>query len=71
MKPKSATRTEHAPSCARCRHFHDDPTELENMFPGILILSSTYGSTRGRAGVCSIDETFHDPHRACEDFVPR
>jgi len=41
------------------------------MFPGILILSSTYGSTRGRAGVCGIDQTFHDPEPACPEFDPK
>ncbi len=58
-------------SCAQCRHFCDDPAELEKMFQGILILSSTYGSTRARAGVCAIDQTFHDPEPACDNFAPR
>ncbi len=58
-------------SCAQCRHFCDDPQELESLFEGILILSSAYGSTRGRAGVCAIHQRFHDPEAACEDFVDR
>gem|GEM_PF-989639 len=59
------------PTCSSCRHFCDDPQRLEKMFAGILVLSSTYGSTRGRAGVCGIHQRFHDPEPACSDFVPR
>ena len=58
-------------TCKTCRHFCDDPFELEKLFPSILILSSTYGSTRGPAGICAIDQTFHDPEPACADFVSR
>lgn len=58
-------------TCKGCKHFSDDPHELEKMFPSILILSSTYGSTRARAGICAIDQTFHDPEPACPDFVSK
>ncbi len=58
-------------TCKKCRHFRDDPHDLEKMFPSILILSSTYGSTRGHAGVCRIHETFHNPEPACPNFLPR
>ncbi|HQU34479.1 MAG TPA: hypothetical protein PLB88_09200 [Thermoanaerobaculaceae bacterium] len=34
-------------------------------------LSSAYGSTRGRAGVCAITERFQDPQPACREFMPR
>ena len=55
-------------SCVGCRHFIDDPEALEKAFPGILILSSTYGSTRAEAGVCTITETFQDPRFVCERY---
>ncbi len=58
-------------SCQGCRHFEDDPHHLERLLPGILILSSTYGSSRGDSGVCSIRDTFQVPEEACEDFAPR
>ena len=58
-------------SCQSCRYFEDDPHELERLFPSILILSSTYGSTRGDSGVCSVRDTFQYPEAACEAFAPR
>lgn len=57
-------------SCLGCRHFVNDPEELEKVFPEILILSSTYGSTRAEAGVCALTETFRDPRFVCESYEP-
>lgn len=58
-------------SCGDCRLFVDDPHELERAFPGILILSFTYGSARGDSGICSKTEIFCALQPACEAFVPR
>lgn len=58
-------------TCCSCRYFEDDPHRLEAALTGILALSSTYGSTRGRAGICSVRGTFQDPEPACPEFQPR
>lgn len=58
-------------TCEQCRYFDDDPEALERSFPGILVLSSTYGSTRGRAGICTVRDTFQDPETACSEFECR
>jgi hypothetical protein len=71
MKRRTDNGPRQAPTCSKCRYFRNDPAELEKMFPGILILSSAYGSTRARAGVCDIHERFHDPEPACPEFSPR
>ncbi len=71
MKRQTGIGSTNGETCKKCQHFRNDPHELEKMFPNILILSSTYGSTRGPAGVCAIHETFHDPEPACLDFLPR
>jgi len=71
MKRQMNNESGQTPTCSKCRYFRNDPAELEKMFPGILILSSTYGSTRARAGVCDIHERFHDPEPACTEFAPR
>jgi len=71
MKRQTGNGSTSVATCKKCRHFRDDPFELEKMFPSILILSSTYGSTRGSAGVCRIHETFHNPEPACSDFLSR
>ena len=58
-------------SCAECKHFIDDPHELEKIFDGVNILSSTYGSTRGDAGICRLQDTFQLPVYVCAEFAPR
>jgi len=62
---------EESRTCAECRYFQDDPAALERSFPGILVLSSSYGSTRGRAGICAVRNTFQDPEVACREFELR
>ena len=59
------------PTCAQCASFSDEPSEIERAFAGMTALSSAYGSTRGRAGVCAVSERFQDPQPACGEFVPR
>ncbi len=68
MRPAAARR---APDCRDCRFFTNDPELLEKELTGILILSSTYGSTRGEAGLCSVRDTFQGPVTGCPDFQPR
>jgi len=59
------------PTCASCLHFVDDPQALEARFVGIGALSSAFGSTRGRDGICLLESTFHDPEPACPNFTHR
>jgi hypothetical protein len=49
----------------------DDPHELEKILDGINILSSTFGSTRGDAGICRAHDTFQLPVYVCDEFEPR
>jgi hypothetical protein len=58
------------PTCGSCRHFVSDPQALERCFVGIGALSSAFGSTRGRAGICLMESTFGDPGPACASFEP-
>ncbi len=58
-------------TCETCSRFCDDPQELERAFAGISALSSAWGSTRGRAGVCAVDGTFRDPGAGCPEYRAR
>jgi len=58
-------------SCRQCRFFVDDPHQLERAFPGILVLSSMYGSTRGDSGICTLRDTFQGPETDCGLFRAR
>lgn len=57
--------------CRSCHLFVDEPVALERALPGLTILSSASGSTRGRAGICLARHTFQDPEPACPEFRPR
>jgi hypothetical protein len=48
----------------------NDPQALERSFIGISALSSAFGSTRGRAGICLKESTFRDPEPVCRAFEP-
>lgn len=49
----------------------NDPLQLERQLPGILVLSSAYGSTRGNSGICMVDGTLQDPEAGCDRFEGR
>jgi hypothetical protein len=58
-------------NCWSCLHFVDDPRQLERALPGLTILSSAWGSTRGNAGLCARYGTWQDPVTGCEQFAAR
>ena len=55
-------------TCNDCKFFNNDPKKLESLFPGILILSSFYSSSRGDAGICEYHDLFLLPGRTCKQF---
>ncbi|MDL1957941.1 MAG: hypothetical protein LWX01_02560 [Deltaproteobacteria bacterium] len=55
-------------ACNDCKFFNNDPKKLESLFPGILILSSCYSSSRGDAGICEYHDLFLLPGIICEQF---
>jgi hypothetical protein len=57
--------------CGTCTHFIDDPADFERALPGILILSSGQGDSRGNQGLCRVHERLLTPNTSCERFVPR
>lgn len=58
-------------TCAWCGHLLDDPVEFENALPGILILSSGQGESRGDQGMCRIHQQLVAPSMRCDHFQPR
>jgi hypothetical protein len=45
-------------TCNDCKFFNNDPKILEYLFPGILVLSPFYSSSRGDAGICEYHDLF-------------
>ena len=57
--------------CGSCVHFIDDPAAFERALPGILILSSGQGDSRGNQGLCRVHERLLTPNTSCERFAAR
>jgi hypothetical protein len=57
--------------CSQCRHCEDDPGSIERLLPGLNILSSAYGNTRGITAICQHHDMFMSPGPACADFQVR
>ena len=66
----SAPEPEAKAICANCAHFLDDPRQLEVELPGLTILSSAYGDTRGDQGLCRWHQRLITPGLTCEAFCP-
>jgi hypothetical protein len=59
------------PRCGLCRHFLDDPRELERLWPGLCILGSAHGDSRGDQGLCRLFGQMATPTLGCPEFAPR
>ena len=55
-------------SCRQCVHFVNEPEELENIIPGLSIVSSAYGSVRADTAYCRFKDIFLTPILACHAF---
>ena len=58
-------------TCTGCVYFIHDPVEFERALPGILILSSGQGESRGDQGLCQIYQRLVTPEMTCGRFHPR
>ena len=54
--------------CRQCAHFINEPAELENIIPGLSIVSSAYGSVRADTGYCKFNDVFLTPMDVCPGF---
>jgi hypothetical protein len=57
-------------TCAGCVYLIHDPAEFERALPGILILSSGQGESRGDQGLCQIHQRLVTSRMSCGDFQP-
>jgi hypothetical protein len=64
------TRQEESVRCAACAHLIQDAAEFESALPGILILSSGQGDSRGDQGLCRIHQRLVTPGMTCDQFQP-
>jgi len=57
-----------SPSCGRCRHFQNQPLEVEAALPGLSALSSAYAAIRCSDGICAVHERYIAPSSICAAF---
>ena len=65
LSPRAAE--ESVARCRGCRHFLDDPREIERRLAGLITLSSAYAAVRAADGLCSA----HDRYVAASSRCPR
>jgi fructose-bisphosphate aldolase class 1 len=57
--------------CICCAHLICDPVDFERALPGILILSSGQGDSRGDQGLCRIHQRLVTREMTCSHFRRR
>lgn len=60
-----------AETCRDCRHFSDDPAEIEAHCPGLASLGSAYAAVVDDDGICDRHGRFVSARAWCTDFQPR
>ena len=58
-----------APRCGSCQHFLADREHVEQIFPGMLGLSSAFGDSWGDAGLCTLRQQMCLPFQVCSSHV--
>jgi hypothetical protein len=59
------------PSCQNCAWFQNDPTLVEEAYPGLTVMSSGFASVRDRDGICNYNQLYLSARDSCPHFLPR
>jgi hypothetical protein len=51
--------------CGNCRHFSNDPVQLECALPGLGALGSAHGAVRDQDGICGKHERYLRASSVC------
>jgi hypothetical protein len=57
-----------APSCAECKHFQNQPSQVEAALPGLSSLSSAYAAVRCSDGICAVHARYVAASASCPAF---
>ena len=58
-----------AATCAACIYFENDPSAIENAFPGLVSMSSAFASVKAQDGICRRHEVYLSSRDNCDDFT--
>jgi hypothetical protein len=67
---KSITLSNSGETCQKCIHFQNDPTFIEDIYPGLTAMSSGFASVRHRDGLCNYNQLYLSAGDTCLDFKP-
>jgi hypothetical protein len=57
--------------CQKCAYFENDPSLIEDAYPGLTTMSSGYASVRDRDGLCNYNQLYLSAHDSCPHFLLR
>jgi hypothetical protein len=66
---KSITLRNTGETCQKCIYFQNDPTFIENIYPGLTAMSSGFASVRDCDGLCSYNHVYLSAGDTCSGFV--
>jgi hypothetical protein len=55
-------------SCSQCKHFQNQPSQVEAALPGLSSLSSAYAAVRCSDGICAVHERYVAASSVCAAF---
>jgi hypothetical protein len=58
-----------SPACKRCKHFQNQPSQVEAALPGLSSLSSAYAAVRCSDGICAVHERYVAASSICVAFA--
>jgi hypothetical protein len=58
-----------AQTCQQCIHFSNDPSLVEQAYPGLTTMSSGFASVRDRDGFCNHNELYLSARDNCACFT--
>jgi hypothetical protein len=58
-----------SPSCRQCKHFQNQPSQVEAALPGLASLSSAYAAVRCSDGICAVHERYVAASSVCAAFA--
>lgn len=57
------------PACQNCAYFQSDPAVIEDVYPGLKILSSGFASVCDRDGFCNFHQLYLSARDNCPGFT--
>ncbi|RMG73784.1 MAG: hypothetical protein D6710_02780 [Nitrospirae bacterium] len=54
--------------CLNCVHFNNEPSYLEEVFRGLIVLGSGYASVKRDDGICAVTDRYLSGNNLCVRF---